>query len=45
MSEQVININGVKYTEQEFLAKTRPAKELTVAEIEKLLGYSIKVVK
>lgn len=38
-------INGEKLTEQEFLEKTQPAKELTVAEIEKLLGHRIKVVK
>ena len=38
-------LNGKEYTEQEYLAKTNPVKELTVAEIEKLLGYSVKVVK
>lgn len=36
-------IDGVEYTEKEFLAKTQ-TKELTVAEIEKLLGYSVKIV-
>ena len=39
-------LNGRKYTEEEFIVKTtNPVKELTVAEIEKLLGYTIKVVK
>ena len=38
-------LNGKEYTEEEFIAKTQPVKELTVAEIEKLLGYAIKVVK
>ena len=37
-------INDKEYTEQEYLAKTNPVKELTVAEIEKLLGYSVKVI-
>jgi hypothetical protein len=37
-------IDGEDYTEEEFLAKTQ-TKELTVAEIEKLLGYSVKIVK
>ena len=40
-------LNGVKLNEAEFNERTSPKliKELTVAEIEKLLGYSIKVVK
>jgi hypothetical protein len=38
-------LNGVEYTEEEFLKKTTKVKELTVAEIESLLGYQIKVVK
>ena len=38
-------LNGVEYTEEEFNKKTAKAKELTVAEIEALLGYSVKVVK
>jgi hypothetical protein len=38
-------LNGVEYTEEEFLKKTAKVKELTVAEIESLLGYQIKVVK
>ena len=38
-------LNGVEYTEEEFLKLTTKAKELTVAEIESLLGYPVKVVK
>jgi hypothetical protein len=38
-------LNGVEYTEEEFNKKTAKVKELTVAEIESLLGYQIKVVK
>jgi hypothetical protein len=38
-------LGGVEYTEEEFLKKTAKVKELTVAEIESLLGYSVKVVK
>ena len=36
-------LNGVNLTEAEFNARTK-AKELTVNEIESLLGYKIKVV-
>jgi len=38
-------LNGVNMTEEQFLKETQPAKELSVAEIEKLLGYKVKVVK
>jgi hypothetical protein len=38
-------LNGEEYTEEEFLKNTAKVKELTVAEIESLLGYSVKVVK
>ena len=38
-------LNDEEYTEKEFLKKTAKVKELTVAEIEVLLGYSVKVVK
>jgi hypothetical protein len=38
-------LNGIQLTEEEFNRRMNPVKELTVAEIEKLLGYSIKVVK
>jgi hypothetical protein len=38
-------LKGTQYTETEFSKKINPAKELTVAEIEKLLGYSVKIVK
>ena len=37
-------LNGKAYTEQEFIQITQ-GKELSVAEIEQLLGYKIKVVK
>ena len=38
-------INGVILTEEQFKEKTAPvAKELTVAEIEKLLGHPVKVI-
>jgi len=38
-------LNGIEYTEEDFIKKTAKVKELTVAEIESLLGYQIKVVK
>ena len=38
-------IHGKQLTEQEFLKATNPAKELTVAEIEDLLGYPVKIVE
>ena len=38
-------LRGHKYTESEFNAKMNPVKELSVAEIEKLLGYKVKIVK
>ena len=38
-------LNGVIYSEEEYWNQLKPAKELTVAEIESLLGYKIKVVK
>ena len=38
-------LNGEEYTEEEFLKRTQPVKELTVAEIEALLGHKVKVVK
>lgn len=37
-------LNDVEYTEEEFKKKISPAKEYTVAELEKLLGHPIKVV-
>jgi hypothetical protein len=37
-------LNGEELTEEEFNRRMNPVKELTVAEIEKLLGYSVKVV-
>ena len=38
-------LNDEEYTEEEFLKKTSPIKELTVADLEKLLGYPVKIVK
>jgi len=38
-------LNDEEYTEEEFIKKTTKVKELTVAEIESLLGYAVKVVK
>jgi hypothetical protein len=36
-------LNGVKYSEQAFNQRTQ-GKELSVAEIEQLLGYKVKIV-
>ena len=38
-------LEGKKYTQAEFKAKMQPVKELTVADIEKLLGHRVKIVK
>ena len=38
-------LNGIEYTEAKFKKKMAPVKEMTVAEIEKLLGYRLKIVK
>jgi hypothetical protein len=38
-------LNGVQLTEEEHQAQTQPAVEMTIAEIEQLLGKRIKVVK
>jgi len=38
-------LNGKSFTETEFKERMNPAKELTVADIEQLLGYRVKVVK
>ena len=38
-------LNGKQYSEVSFNAKMNPDKELSVAEIEKLLGYKVKIVK
>ena len=37
-------LNGVIYSEEEYWKQLKPTKELTVAEIEQLLGYKVKVV-
>ena len=38
-------LNGVKMSEEDFLKESQPTKELSVEEIEKLLGYKVKVIK
>lgn len=38
-------IDGLEYTKEDFLKKTKPVKELTVAEVEKMLDYQVKIVK
>ena len=38
-------LNDVRHTEDAWIAATQPAVELTIAEIETLLGKRIKVVK
>ena len=39
-------INGVQYTEEEHYNKLNPkAKELTMEELVKELGYNVKIVK
>lgn len=38
-------VNGDHVTEQEFLERTAPVKELTIAEIEQLLGHQVKIIK
>ena len=39
------HLNGEELTEDEFLATTQPAIELTVADVEKLLGKRVKIIK
>ena len=38
-------LNGVQMTEEYHARATSPVKELSVGEIEKLLGYRVKVIK
>jgi hypothetical protein len=38
-------LNNIRYSEPDFNRKMAPCKDLTIAEIEKLLGYSIVIVK
>lgn len=38
-------LNGEEYTKEEFKKKTAPVKEYTVADLEKLLGHPVKIVK
>jgi hypothetical protein len=44
--DKIWYLNSKCYTEQEFNEKMNPkAKELSVSDISKLLGYEVKVVK
>ena len=38
-------INDTAMTEAEFLAATQPTVEMTVADVEKLVGKRVKIVK
>ena len=38
-------LNGVQYTEEEYYSKLNPAKELTMEELVKELGYNVKIIK
>jgi hypothetical protein len=38
-------LDGMCLTEEEFNARMNPIKELTVAEISKLLGYDVKIIR
>ena len=38
-------INGTPMTEAEFLSATQPVVEMTVADVEKLLGKRVKIIK
>ncbi len=38
-------LDGKEYSKPVFLKKTSPVKEYTVAELEKLLGHPVKIVK
>jgi hypothetical protein len=37
-------LEGTKLTESEFLARTQPVKQLTVAEVESMLGFKVEIV-
>jgi hypothetical protein len=37
-------LEGTKLTESEFLARTKPVKQLTVAEVESMLGFKVEIV-
>ena len=38
-------INGEELTKAEFIAATQPVVEMTVAEVEKLVGKRVKIIK
>jgi hypothetical protein len=37
-------LEGKELTESEFLDRTQPAKQLTVAEVESMLGFKVEIV-
>jgi hypothetical protein len=37
-------LEGKNLTESEFLTRTKPAKQLTVAEVESMLGFKVEIV-
>lgn len=41
---QVYHIHGNYYTEEDFKLATQPPKEMTVEEVEKVLGHKVKIV-
>ena len=38
-------LNGEKLTEEEFLKRTTKHKELSIRELEEILGYPVKIIK
>lgn len=38
-------LNGKYYTEKDYWEKVKPEEEMTIAQIEKELGYKIKIIK
>lgn len=38
-------LNGQRLTKKEFNQRTQPHKEMTIAQLEKVLGHKIKIVK
>ena len=39
------HLNGTEYTEEQFNRKMSPTVEMTIAEIEELVGKKVKVIK
>ena len=44
-SDNKYYLNGIKLTKEEWKQKLRPTKEMTIEEIQKELGYKIKIVE